>query len=46
MPLEEAFYSCRLHLTHGFMWDREIIGEGSYDTIQPTGWGDEFNNDS
>lgn len=22
MPLEEAFYYLRLHLTHGFTWDR------------------------
>lgn len=45
MPLEEAFYSLRLHQTHGFTWDREIMGERSYDTIQLTGWGDEFDDD-
>lgn len=45
MPLEEAFYSLKLHPTHGFMWDKEITGERSYDTIQPTGWGDEFDDD-
>lgn len=26
MPLEKAFYSPRLHPTHKFMWDREIMG--------------------
>lgn len=36
MPLEEEFYSLRLHPTHGFMWGREIMGERTYDSIQPT----------
>lgn len=45
MPLEEAFYSLKLHLTHGFIWDREVMGEISFHTIHPTGWGDEFDDD-
>lgn len=28
MPLEEAFYSPKLHPTHAFIWDREIMGKG------------------
>ena len=42
MPLEWAFYSLRLHPTHGFTWDREIMGDKNYDTIQQTGRGGEF----
>lgn len=39
MPLEEAFFSLKLHPTHGFTWDREIMGERFYnsDEIRPTG---------
>ena len=37
IPLEDAFYSLKLHPTHEFMWDREIIGERSYGIIRPTG---------
>lgn len=36
MPLEEEFYSLKLHPTHGFMWDVQIMSVRSYDTIRPT----------
>ena len=45
MPLEERFYSFKLHPTHGFIWDKEIMGERSYDTIQPSGWDEELDDD-
>lgn len=45
MPLQDAFYSLRINLTHGFTLDIEIMGERSYDTIQPTSWGYKFNDD-
>lgn len=32
MPLDEAFYSLKLHLTHGLTWDIEIMGERFYDS--------------
>lgn len=27
MPFDKAFYSLNLHPTHGFNWDREVMGE-------------------
>lgn len=27
MPFDKAFYFLNLHPTHGFNWDREIMGE-------------------
>ena len=26
-PTDTTFYSLYLHLTHGFKWDREVVGE-------------------
>lgn len=42
MSLEEEFYSLRLYPTHSFMWDREIMGDRTYDIIWTTVWGNEF----
>lgn len=43
---DEAFCSLYLHLTHGFQWDKQVIGDedlgfGGISGIQPTGWRDE-----
>lgn len=33
MPLKEEFFSLNLHLTHGFTWGREVMGEKFYDSV-------------
>ena len=38
---DTIFYSLYLHPTHGFQWDREVVGEhlefGGTSGVQPTG---------
>lgn len=47
LPSYKALYSLYFHPTHGFQWDKEIMGyedevEG-VPGLQLTGWGDENN---
>lgn len=49
-PADNAFCSLYLHPTHGFQWDRKVVGEedfgyGGTKFIQPTGWGSESDDD-
>jgi hypothetical protein len=46
---DNAYCSMYLHPTHGFQWDKEVIGESNYmwgtTHIAPTRWGSEFDDD-
>jgi hypothetical protein len=45
---DNAYCSMYLHPTHGFQWDKEVIGENyiwGTTHIAPTGWGSEFDDD-
>ena len=48
-PNKNALYYLTLHPTHGFQWDREIMGEKGdikgLPGVPPTGWFDEDSND-
>lgn len=50
MPTDNILCFLYLHPTHGFQWDTEVIceedlGFGGTEGIQPTGWGNEFDDD-